>query len=139
MKIIAILFGLVCGVIPKDDLEKYERTLSKRHPNRRREDVQAMALDHLGALLVDELEPDYTMTHKEMVKWLLNQPGNEEKSSNQLYAEVEGILTRSGRPVPDRKSLYSTISKVRRERGQWKYNRTRTMKTAKVSRDSTKS
>jgi hypothetical protein len=100
--------------------EKYERTLSKRHPNRRREELHVIALDYLGALLADELEPDYTMTHKGMVKWLLDKPENEDKSTHQLFAEVEGILTRSGRPVPDRKSLYSTISKVRRERGQWK-------------------
>ena len=55
---IFFLTGTMFAAIPMDEKEQYERTLSKRHPNRGREELQAMAEEHLGASSSSSIQPD---------------------------------------------------------------------------------
>ena len=130
---IFFLTGTILAAIPMDEKEQYERTLSKRHPNRGREELQAMAEEHLGVSLSGR-QPDWrTATHRDMARELLNRDMDQRNRNNDEFAdEMEYLLWQHGRQIPDRQSLYTTISRVRKESG-WELRRGRRVELPQVS------
>ncbi len=117
-----------------DEMEQYKRTLSKRHPNRGTDEVRKMAREHMAATRVGRV----MKTHLEMAKWLLEQPGNADKSNVEMADEMSEWLSRENRLVPDRRSLFVTLSKARKYLGSLKTRRAPKTSIAEVELDFTR-